>query len=242
MIELVDFSKNYGKNCAVQNVSFTVQKGRIACLLGVNGAGKSTIIKAICGIHYPSGGKVLIEGISAEDQPILAKQKIGYVAENPQFYDFFTVEEFLHLMANIKMPNLSKNQQSEQAEIWAARCGLAQVMQKKIKTLSKGYCQRLAFACALLNNPPVLVLDEPITGLDPVQIQEMRALIKSLENEKTILLSTHLMQEVEALCTDIFILANHKLAASGTKEEILAQTNCQTLDQAFLQLNQNSTQ
>lgn len=244
MIELINFSKKYNSVTAVDDISFTAKNSRITGLLGANGAGKTTILKAVCAIHYASSGKVLVNNISCEDEPIKVKKIIGYVSENPQFYENFTVLDFLKFIADIHFcktnietfANISKKEKIESA---VEKCSLNDVTSKKISTLSKGYRQRLAFAAAILHDPKILVLDEPVSGLDPVQIQEMRTLIKEMSKDKTILLSTHLMQEVAALCNEIVIIAKGKISAQGTPSEILTQSGKNNLEDAFLFFNQN---
>ena len=243
MIELIDFSKNYGNTTAVSNVSFKALDSRITGLLGTNGAGKTTILKAVCGIHYATSGKVLVNNISCEDEPLKVKKSIGYVSESPRFYENFNVYEFLRFIADVQFCkdnsgiSLSLQQQKEKIEAAIEKCALQDVTTKKIGALSKGYRQRLAFAAAIMHDPKVLVLDEPVSGLDPVQIQEMRSLIKQMKKDRTILLSTHLMQEVSALCDDVIILAKGRLAAAGTPNEILEQSGKNNLEDAFLYFN-----
>ena len=241
MIELVNFSKNYGSVAAVSDVSFSAKDSKITGLLGANGAGKTTILKAICAIHYASGGSVLVEGVSCEDEPLKVKSMTGYVSENPRFYENFTVSDFLKFIADTRFCNADKAVKAktikERTSYVVETCALNDVLSKKIATISKGYRQRLAFAAAIMHDPKILVLDEPVTGLDPVQIQEMRALIKSMSKDKTILLSTHLMQEVSALCDEVVILTKGKLAAAGTPDEILAKSGKDNLEDAFLYFN-----
>lgn len=238
MIELAHFSKNYGSSTAVSDVSFTAKDSKITGLLGANGAGKTTILKAICAIHYATSGSVLVDNINVEDEPLKVKSITGYVSENPRFYENFTVIDFLKFIADVRFCNLSKPEKNaaikERTSYAIETCALNDVLSKKIAALSKGYRQRLAFAAAIMHEPKILVLDEPVSGLDPVQIQEMRALIKSMSKDKTILLSTHLMQEVSALCDEVVILTKGRLAASGTPDEILQKSGKSNLEDAFL--------
>ena len=241
MIELVNFSKNYGSVAAVSDVSFSAKDSKITGLLGANGAGKTTILKAICAIHYAASGSVLVDGISCEDEPLKVKSITGYVSENPRFYENFTVLDFLKFIADVRFCNKNRAEKAktskERISYVTETCSLGEVLSKKISALSKGYRQRLAFASAIMHDPKILVLDEPVTGLDPVQIQEMRALIKSMSKDKTILLSTHLMQEVSALCDEVVILTKGRLAATGTPDEILAKSGKNNLEDAFLYFN-----
>lgn len=234
MIELVDFSKSYEKNLfAVKNVNFKAENGQITGLLGLNGAGKTTIIKAITGNHFATSGKILITEktgfkFNIEDNIEEAKKIIGYVPEQLFFPNRLKVEEYLFLV-KMQFPVSEKN-----FEKTVELCGLLEVLSKKIGTLSKGYRQRLGFAQALVHNPEIIVLDEPVNGLDPAQIIQMRKLIKKIAETKTVIISTHLMQEVEALCTKIYILNNGSIALEGTEQEILLKTGTKNIENAFL--------
>ncbi len=234
MIELVDFSKSYEKNLfAVKNVNLKAENGQITGLLGLNGAGKTTIIKAMTGNHFATSGKILITEKSGfkfniEDNIKEAKKIIGYVPEQLFFPNRLKVEEYLFL---VKMQfSVSEKNFEKTVEL----CGLSEVLSKKIGTLSKGYRQRLGFAQALVHNPEIIVLDEPVNGLDPAQIIQMRKLIKKIAETKTVIISTHLMQEVEVLCTKIYILNNGSIALEGTEQEILLKTGTKNIENAFL--------
>ncbi len=238
MIQIENFSKNYGNYNAVKDVSFTAKSGSITGLLGVNGAGKTTILKAICGLHYATKGRVLVHGIDVAENPVKVKEMIGFVSEQPAFFPNFTVKSFLNYSAKIRLGAISKEYSKKEiidsVQNVCEQCSLEPVFYKKIHELSKGYRQRLSFAQALIHNPSVIVLDEPITGLDPAQIKHMRQLIKKLSESKTILISTHLMQEVEALCQTVHIINQGKLVASGTSNEIIEKTGCSSFEEAFL--------
>lgn len=236
MITIDSFTKKFGVTTAVKNISCTLVKGTITGLLGVNGAGKTTILKAICAIHYPTDGDIFVEGYSVSKQSEQVKECIGYVSEIPSFYPNFTVAELLHFIAQIKhIPRYELEKVIEQ-------CSIKEVLGKKIGILSKGYKQRISFAQALIHNPSVLVLDEPTSGLDPIQIHEMRTLIKSLEQEKTIIVSTHLMQEINAICTNLLVLHNRSLVYDGKVAKVLNYTKTQNLDDAFIQLTRTSNE
>ncbi len=241
MIQVEDFTKRYGNHTAVCSVTFAAESGHVTGLLGTNGAGKTTILKAVCGIHYATTGRVLVQGLDVAQNPIQAKELVGYVSENPLLIDGFSVKNFLIYAAKIRIASIGQNNLfgdiNEVVDRVCKQCALEGVMNKKINELSKGFRQRLSFAQALLHNPPVLVLDEPVSGLDPAQIHHIRSLIRQLAKQKTILLSTHLMQEVEALCDTVHVLSKGKLVASGSIEDITKQTGLSSFEDAFLYLS-----
>ena len=233
MIELIDFSKTYGNKTAVDNVTLTVKQGEIAALLGENGAGKTTILKALCALHKATSGTVRI---CSKESATEIKEIVGYVPEQPILYDDFTVNEMLFFTG--EMRGMREKALSEAMEKVIADCKIESVINKKIATLSKGFKQRVSFATALIHSPKVLVLDEVTSGLDPAQIKQMRELIKRLSKTKTVLLSTHLMQEVDALAKTVFILKQGKLIAQGSAESIIRETKTTSLEEAFIALNQ----
>ena len=233
MIELIDFSKTYGNKTAVDNVTLTVKQGEIAALLGENGAGKTTILKALCALHKATSGTVRI---CDKESATEIKEIVGYVPEQPILYDDFTVNEMLFFTG--EMRGMREKALSEAMEKVIADCKIESVINKKIATLSKGFKQRVSFATALIHSPKVLVLDEVTSGLDPAQIKQMRELIKRLSKTKTVLLSTHLMQEVDALAKTVFILKQGKLIAQGSAESIIRETKTTSLEEAFIALNQ----
>ncbi|WP_407429313.1 ABC transporter ATP-binding protein [Treponema sp.] len=234
MIELRNFSKSYSsKNSfAVKDCSMICQKGKITGLLGLNGAGKTTILKAVCARHFATGGEVLIEGIEAGVNAEKVRNLTGFVEEEPNLPGEYTVEEYLHMVQELHGVKSSVDASDNIKDVISVR----DILSKKIKTLSKGQKQRVNFAQALIYNPKVLVLDEPASGLDPAQIINMRNLVKSLKDTHTILLSTHLMQEVEALCDTVYIIKDGNIAASGTSEEIASQFQSRTLEEAFFKI------
>lgn len=206
-IAVKNLSKYYGKQAALQQVSFSCSTGRIIGFLGPNGAGKSTFMKIATGILIPDEGEVIIQGMDVKKDRMNVKKIIGYLPEdNPLYQDLYVVE-CLELEADLQQITQKRNRLSEIIQL----TGLVKEQHKKIHELSKGYKQRVGLAIAMLHDPEVLILDEPTTGLDPNQILEIRQLIKALSQEKTVLLSTHIMQEVEAICDEIIIIHEGKL-------------------------------
>jgi len=234
MIELVDFSKSYSKKTdfAVKNVSLKIETGSITGLIGPNGSGKSTIIKAICGIHYPTTGNIIIDSINTKDNPEEINNLLGYVPENPALPSEMTVSSFLDYAASIH--GISDKEKAVSKVV--KDCALEKFLSKKIKTLSKGQKQRVSFAQALIHNPPNLILDEPISGLDPAQIIQMRDLITKLSKTKAILMSTHILQEIYSLCTELYILNEGSIVAQGTENEIIKTTKANNLEECFIKL------
>ncbi len=229
-IEVKALTKIYGEQKAVDGISFTAAKGEIVGFLGPNGAGKSTTMKIITGYLLADAGTATVCGIDVKAQPLETKKKIGYLPEaNPLYYDMY-VREYLDFVAGVhKIPN--KKQQIEEV---IATVGLTPESKKKVGQLSKGYKQRVGLAAALIHNPEVLILDEPTTGLDPNQIVEIREVIKSLGKNKTILFSSHILQEVEAICDRVIIINKGKLVADDTLSQLRSkQANTQVIKIAF---------
>ncbi|MDL2229424.1 ATP-binding cassette domain-containing protein [Treponema sp. OttesenSCG-928-L16] len=218
MIEVKGLSKSYGPVEAVKKVSFSVGKDQVLGFLGPNGAGKTTIMKILTGYHFPSGGSALVDGISVEDDPVEIKKRIGYLPEHVPLYGDLTPLEFLRFAAESRL--LPKAETERQLKYTLEICGLEQMKHRRIEHLSKGYKQRLGLAQAIIHDPPILILDEPTSGLDPNQIIEIRGLIKELGRRKTVILSTHILQEVEAVCSQVLILNDGMIAAQGKPEEI----------------------
>ena len=208
-IEVNQLLKIYGSQTAVANISFEVKKGEVVGFLGPNGAGKSTTMKMLTGYLKADGGSATVCGFNVATHPLLAKQKIGYLPESNALYPDMYVKEYLAFAGGIyQIPNLNKAITQVIDSV-----GLTPEMTKKIGQLSKGYKQRVGLAAALIHNPEVLILDEPTSGLDPNQIVEIREVIKQLGQEKTVLFSTHIMQEVEALCQRVIIINKGHLVA-----------------------------
>tara|TARA_B110000046_G_scaffold19105_1_gene18208 strand:+ start:1105 stop:1998 length:894 start_codon:yes stop_codon:yes gene_type:complete len=225
-IEVQAVSKSYGTQLALKEISFSAKKGEIIGFLGPNGAGKSTMMKILTGYISPSKGTVFVSGVNVLTNPIEAKATIGYLPEQNPLYQEMYVKEYLQFQAAIF--KISK----ETIATVIKTVGLTPEVHKKISQLSKGYQQRVGIAAAILHNPDVLVLDEPTTGLDPNQLQEIRTLIKDLGKEKTILFSTHIMQEVEAVCDRVIIIKKGELLLDASMKD-LKQSNEQIIEVTF---------
>jgi ABC-2 type transport system ATP-binding protein len=218
MIQVEGLTKRYARNVAVDHVSFSVEKGQIVGFLGPNGAGKTTTMRMLTCFMPPSEGTATIAGFDVIKQPLEVKKRIGYLPETPPVYPDMEVGEYLQFVARIKgVPEKEVLKRSEEA---AARCFVKDVWSKLIGKLSKGYRQRVGLAQAIIHNPDVLILDEPTSGFDPKQIMETRDLIKSLAGDHTIVLSTHILQEVKAMCESLVIINKGKIATSGTMEDL----------------------
>ena len=208
-LEVNQVVKQYGHQLAVNEISFTVKKGEILGFLGPNGAGKSTTMKMATGYIPPDAGSISVLGIPVQENPIEVQKHIGYLPEhNPLYLDAY-VHEYLHWVAGLQ--GVGRGLRSKRVKEVVELCGLTREQNKRISALSKGYRQRVGLAQALVHNPDVLILDEPTTGLDPNQIQEIREVISSIRAEKTIIFSTHIMQEVQALCDRVVIINRGKL-------------------------------
>lgn len=222
-----NLTKYYGDQKAVDNISFHVETGEVVGFLGPNGAGKSTTMKMITCYMAASSGKILLDGLDAEARPEEIKQKIGYLPENNPLYTEMAIIDYLRFCAEIQ--GVEKGLISGRIREMVEMCGLNLERHKKIKELSKGYRQRVGLAQAMIHNPEVLILDEPTTGLDPNQIIEIRKLIKELGREKTVILSSHILSEVEATCGRILIINRGRIVADGTAEELRKQAQGQEL-------------
>lgn len=235
MIEVKGLVKTYGAKRAVDGVTFTVRRGDILGFLGPNGAGKSTTMKMITGFLRPTSGTAMVDGHDVTAEPVLVKQKIGYLPESAPAYGEMTVGEFLSFIADCRgfKTSAAKRTVVDRA---IQLTHLGPVSRQTIETLSKGYKQRVGFAQALLHNPPVLVLDEPTDGLDPNQKNEVRALIKSMAAEKAVILSTHILEEVEAICTRVIIISQGRVVADETPAELRARKPGARIDEIFRDL------
>lgn len=221
MVEVKKLTKNYGNIKAVDNISFTVGEGEILGFLGPNGAGKSTTMNIITGYISSTSGTVTIDGKEILENPKEAKAKIGYLPEIPPLYTDMTVKKYLEFMFDLKKVKLPKKEHIEEV---MRLVRITEQADRIIKNLSKGYRQRVGFAQALLGNPPVLILDEPTVGLDPMQIIEIRKLIKSLGKKHTIILSSHVLSEISATCDRILVISNGKIVADAKTDELSSST------------------
>lgn len=217
-IEVSHLSRVFDRQVAVNNISFKAKKGEIVGFLGPNGAGKSTTMKIITGYIPPTAGSVTVCGFDVVQQPIYSRQTIGYLPEhNPLYLDMY-VREYLSFIGSLHISN--RRFLKERIPEMIRLCGLSKEQHKLIRSLSKGYRQRVGLAQALLHDPEVLILDEPTTGLDPNQIVEIRELIRKVSENKTVIFSTHIMQEVQALCSRVLILNNGNLVADDVPEKL----------------------
>lgn len=218
MIEVKDLVKRYGNHTAVDHLSFTVEDGQILGFLGPNGAGKSTTMNIITGYLGATEGKVLINGIDIAEEPLKGKKEIGYLPEIPPLYNDMRVKEYLMFVAEIK--SVPKAKRKDMIKEVMEMTALTEMEKRLIRHLSKGYRQRVGLAGALIGYPKVIILDEPTVGLDPRQIMEIRDLIRRLGKKHTVILSSHIMQEVSAVCDEVLIINNGKLVARDTPEHI----------------------
>jgi ABC-2 type transport system ATP-binding protein len=235
-IEVTQLTRMYGEQKAVDDISFKLSRGEIVGFLGPNGAGKSTTMKIITGYLRPDKGAAIVCGINVQQDPISAKRKIGYLPEaNPLYYDMY-VQEYLEFVAGVH----AIPEKKQKIKNIIDTVGLTPERRKRTGQLSKGYKQRVGLAAALLHDPEVLVLDEPTTGLDPNQITEIRELIRNLGKNKTVLFSTHILQEVEAICDRIIIISKGRLVANGTLQELKQTNTNQSLEEIFKNLTTNN--
>ena len=216
LIEADALSKSYGNIEVVRNVSFSLNQGEILGFLGPNGAGKTTVMRMLSGYHNPDSGMVIINGITLDDNTPELKNLIGYMPETVPLYGDMTPEEYLLFIADLRL--IPKDEKKEKVENTLKDSGLDKRRQQRIETLSRGYRQRVGLAQALLHNPPVLILDEPLTGLDPNQIIEFRNLIRKISPKKAIIFSTHILQEVESICTRYIVINEGEIAGQGLVE------------------------
>ncbi len=219
MIEAKSVTKKFGDKAAVKNISFAIKKGEIVGLLGPNGAGKTTTMRLLTGYLAPDAGDMILAGHSITREPLAAQAKIGYMPENNPLYKDMLVSEFLKFAAALK--NVTKKDLQKSFEFCVAATDIGAVFYKPINELSKGFRQRVGLAAALLHKPEVLILDEPTEGLDPNQRTDVRTLIKKLAKNQTVMISTHVLQEAQAMCDRLLIINQGELVADGTTAELM---------------------
>ncbi len=218
MIDVCDLTKTYGGIEAIQSLNFQIRKGEVVGFLGPNGAGKSTTMKIITGFMAPTSGKAMVCGFDVFENPIEVKKRIGYLPETPPVYGDMTVESYLRYVAELKL--VEKQKISKQVDHAIEKTNLGNVKKRMIQNLSKGFRQRVGIAQALVSDPEVLILDEPTVGLDPKQVAEIRDLIQELRGQHTIILSTHILPEVQATCERIIIISKGRIVAQDTLENL----------------------
>ncbi|MBA4107561.1 MAG: multidrug ABC transporter ATP-binding protein [Pirellula sp.] len=236
MIEAIGLSKYYGNFAASRDVTFSINKGEVAAFLGPNGAGKSTTMKLLTGYLAPSAGTAKIAGFNMGSERLLGAERLGYLPENGPLYPDMSPRSLLTFFGNAR--GMSGMELRKRIEEVVSRCHLEAVIGKPIGKLSKGYRQRVGMAQALLHNPDVLILDEPTAGLDPNQIREVRKLIRELGETKTILLSTHILQEVEAMCNRVLFINEGRLVFDGTPQQLAADQS--DFDERFHELSRGA--
>ena len=234
MIVVENLTKYYGEYPAVRNVTFEVPRGRVVGFLGPNGAGKSTTMRILAGYLTATGGKASIDGRDVFWDPIEARRRIGYMPENCPLYGEMRVEEYLKFRGGLK--GLGSGDRKKRLGYVLERCWLTDVRRQLVGTLSKGYRQRVGLADALLADPPVLILDEPTAGLDPTQIRETRKLIRELGTQHTMLLSTHILSEVEMACDSVIIINQGKVIADGSLDAVRKKHGNKSLEEVFVSL------
>ena len=233
MIEVSNVSRVFGTFRAVNDVSFSIPTGQIVGLLGPNGAGKTTTMRMITGFLKPTSGTVRVERTDSTENPVESKRKIGYMPESAPLYGDMIVDDYLRYIARMQ-------QQDENVKVplLCRECGLEEVMHKNIGELSRGYRQRVGLAHALMNDPEILILDEPTSGLDPNQVEDVRALIKEIGKTRTVIISTHILSEVEMLCSRVIIISGGKLVADSPTDQLRTRYG----NAAVVRVNANATE
>ncbi|WP_417498633.1 ABC transporter ATP-binding protein [Methylophaga sp.] len=221
LLEAKELSRFFGDTAAVNNVSFNIKQGEVLGFLGPNGAGKSTTMRMLTGNLAPDNGQIIINGIDLLDNPKQAKACIGYLPETPPLYKEHTVTEFLQFCARLN--GIAKKQQKSAVDTVIERCGLTEMNKRLIANLSKGFQQRVGIAQAIIHSPAVVILDEPTSGLDPIQIREIRQLIRDIANEHSVILSTHILPEVQMLCDRVQIISKGQLLFNDSLQKLTEQ-------------------
>ncbi|MGY8813539.1 MAG: ABC transporter ATP-binding protein [Gammaproteobacteria bacterium] len=237
-IEVKGLDRYFGAIHAVRNISFSIKRGEVLGFLGPNGAGKSTTMKMITGFLEPSQGSVLVNGYNVVDDPIKVKASIGYLPEGAPAYGEMTVKYFLDFIADIRGYNGSEKKKRVDGVI--DKINLRSVADQSIETLSKGYKRRVGVAQSILHDPEILIMDEPTDGLDPNQKHEVRELIKEMAQDKAIIISTHILEEVDAVCTRAIIIAKGQILFDGTPAELRAKSDKDDIDDAFRNITTNT--
>lgn len=237
MIKVNNITKYFGNTQALKGVSFEIKKGEIVGFLGRNGAGKTTLMRVLTSYLPANTGNVTIDGMDVAKHSMAIRQKIGYLSETPPLYADMTARNYLKFAAQLK--DVPRKKIAAQVDKVLNECYLRNVAHKTIATLSKGYQQRVGIAQAIINDPQILILDEPTNGLDPVQIRRIRALIKNLEKERTIIISTHILSEIEQIARRVLIIKDGLIVADDTMEDLLSdeQGGQHSLEEIFLELN-----
>jgi ABC-2 type transport system ATP-binding protein len=227
VIEVSELTKRYGSAVAVDRVSFKINRGEIVGLLGPNGAGKTTTIRVLTTYLAPTSGTVSVAGFDVEKQSLEVRRRLGYLPESAPLYDDMRVSDYLEFSAEAR--GVPGDRRRGRIDYVIEHCGLKQVLNKTVAQLSKGYRQRVGLAQALVHDPEIIILDEPTSGLDPNQIVEIRNLIREIGREKTVVLSTHILQEVSATCNRIIIIHRGRIVADGTQENLRAEEDKQSV-------------
>jgi len=222
-IAISNVEKKYGNHRALKGVSFTIDEGEVVGFLGPNGAGKSTTLKILTGYIAPTAGQTSIRGINVLEEPIKAQKCVGYLPENAPIYSDMRVKEYLEYISEVR--GIGRSERQYAIEKIAKQCGITDRLKQPVGDLSKGYRQRVGLAQALLHDPPILILDEPTTGLDPNQIVEIRKLIREIGKTKTVILSTHILSEVRLTCDRVIIIHNGQLVADGKVDDVISSTS-----------------
>ena len=234
MIEIQDLQKSFGDFRAVDGVSFSVEPGEVLGFLGPNGAGKSTTMRMITGFLTPTGGGVKVAGADVGADPIAAKRRIGYLPEGAPLYPDMTPRTLLEFIAEVR--GVPASERKARIEKVVAQVHIAGVLDQRIETLSKGFKRRVGLAQAIVHDPEILILDEPTDGLDPNQKHEVRQLIEEMSQDKVIILSTHILEEVEAVCSRAIIIARGKVVYDGTPQELKERSPSGRLDEVFREI------
>ncbi len=237
MIEVKGIIKKFGPVEVLKGITFSVDKGEIVGFLGVNGAGKTTMMRILTSFLPATDGEARVAGFDVQKQHLKVRENIGYLPENPPLYDNMSVVKYLEFAARLK--NIRGRKLKEDVARAVGRCHLQDVVKRRIGILSKGYKQRIGLAQAILNEPKVLILDEPTTGLDPIQVDQFRKLLNELKQEHTVILSTHVLTEIERVAERVLILKDGRIGLDAKVEELVAQDG--TLEKTFMGFNESCT-